>query len=235
MRVTTLLKKILGIKQTLVDGFEVIDGMLVINVRPRWKKRRCSGCGNIRPGFDTLERRYWRHLDFGGLMIYLRYRPRRVCCRSCGVVAERVPWSDDPCSRFTTDFEESVGYLAQRCDKTSVQEIFRIGWRTVGTIVNRVFKRHRPEDQLEGLLHIGVDEVSYRKGHRYLTLVSNHDSGRIVWAKEGKNAETFGAFFEELGQERCQRIKLVSMDMSEAYATAFRNFSGKTLPSTGLI
>jgi len=135
---------------------------------------------------------------------------------------EKVPWSDDPRSRFTTDFEESVGYLVQNCDKTSVQEVFRITWRTVGTIVDRVFKRHRPEDPLKGLKNIGVDEVSYRKGHRYLTLVSNHDTGRIVWAKEGKSAETFAAFFEDLGEERCQEIDLVSMDMSEAYIQTAR-------------
>jgi transposase len=132
-------------------------------------------------------------------------------------VVEKVPWSDDPRSRFTTDFEESVGHLVQCCDKTSVQEVFRIAWRTVGKIAERVYKRHRHEDPLEGLVNIGVDEVSYRKGHRYLTLVSNHDTRRIVWAKEGKNAETFAAFFEDLGKERCEAIELVSMDMSEAY------------------
>lgn len=224
MRITTLLKKILGIKQTIVEGFEIVNGILVIQVRPRWRKRRCSRCGRIRPGFNTLETRYWRHLDFGGIGVYLAYRPRRVCCRTCGVVVERVPWSEDPRSRFTTDFEESVGYLVQRCDKTSVQEVFQIAWRTVGTIIERVYKRHRHEDPMEGLKNIGVDEVSYRKGHRYLTLVSNHDTGRIIWAKEGKSSETFAAFFEEIGPERCQAIQLVSMDMSEAYIQTARRY-----------
>jgi transposase len=172
--------------------------------------------------FNTLAPRWWRHLDLGGVRIHLEYRIRRVNCPSCGVVVEAVPWSDDPHSRFTTDFEESVGHLVQRCDKTSVQEVFRITWRTVGRIVDRVFKRHRPEDPLEGLKKIGVDEVSYRKGHRYLTLVSNHETGRIVWAKEGKTSETFAAFFDELGEERCRQIELVSMDMSEAYIQTAR-------------
>lgn len=223
MRITTLLKKILGIKKTIVDGFEIVNGLLVIQVRPSWRKRRCSRCGRIRPGFNQLETRYWRHLDFAGIGIYLSFRPRRVSCRTCGIVVEKVPWSDDPRSRFTTDFEDSVGYLAQRCDKTSVQEVFQIAWRTVGTILERVYKRHRPEDSLEGLVHIGVDEVSYRKGHRYLTLVSNHDTGRIIWAKEGKSAETFAAFFADLGPERCKAITLVSMDMSEAYIQTARS------------
>ena len=224
MRITTILKKLLGIKKTIVESFEIVNGVMVIKVRPTWRKRRCSRCGKIRPGFDRLGRRYWRHLDFGGVGIYLEYTLRRVCCRSCGIVVEKVPWSDDPRSRFTTDFEESVGHLVQCCDKTSVTEVFQIAWRTVGTIIDRVFKRHRSEDPLEGLVNIGVDEVSYRKGHRYLTLVSDHETRRIIWAKEGKSSETFAAFFEDLGQERCKAIKLVSMDMSEAYIQTARQY-----------
>ena len=222
MRVSTLLRKLLGIKKTVVKGFRVEGGALILQVCPSWRRARCSCCGRIRPQFNTLGLRCWRHVDFGGVLVYLEYSVRRVSCRSCGVVVEKVPWSDDPRSRFTTDFEESVGHLVQNCDKTSVQEVFRITWRTVGRIVDRVFKRHRPEDPLKGLKNIGVDEVSYRKGYRYLTLVSNHDTGRIVWAKEGKSAETFAAFFEDLGEERCQEIELVSMDMSEAYIQTAR-------------
>jgi len=117
-----------------------------------------------------------------------------------------------------------VGHLVQCCDKTSVTEVFKIAWRTVGTIVDRVFKRHRSKDPLEGLVNIGVDEVSYRKNHRYLPLVSNQDTGRIIWAKKGKNSITFATFFKDLGQERCKAIKLVSMDMSKAYIKTARKF-----------
>ena len=224
MRVTTLLKKILGIKSLVVEKFETVNGVLVIHVRPRCRKRRCSRCGRIRSGFNRLDLRYWRHLDFGGIAVYLAYRPRRVNCPSCGIVVEKVPWSEDPRSRFTTDFEESVGYLVQRCDKTSVTEVFQIAWRTVGTILERVCRRHGSKDPLEGLVNIGVDEVSYRKGHRYLTLVSNHATGRIIWAKEGKGARTLAAFFKDLGPKRCKAIQLVSMDMSQAYIKATRQY-----------
>ena len=219
MRMTTLLKKLLGIQHLLVTGFDIEDGALVIEVRPSWRTPRCSGCTKRRGRYDTLHPRRWRHLDFGGVRVYLRYGLRRVSCRVCGVVAEAVPWCDSTTARFTTRFEEAVGFLVQRCDKTSVQEMFSVAWVTVGQIVERVMQRHRPDDPLEGLMAIGIDELSYRKGHKYVTTVTDQLSGRIVWAAEGKDAETLTSFFEELGEARCSALAVVTMDMSEAYIT----------------
>jgi transposase len=107
MRETTLLKKLLGIKHLVVDNFEVEGGGLVVDVHPRWQKPRCSGCGRHRAcsGYDTLGPRRWRHLDWGGVRIHLRYAPRRVSCRHCGVVVERVPWAASAKTRFTWDFQ----------------------------------------------------------------------------------------------------------------------------------
>ena len=219
MRMTTLLKKLLGIQHLLVTGFDIEDGVLVIEVRPSWRTPRCSGCQRRRGHYDTLPPRRWRHLDFGGARVALRYGLRRVSCRTCGVVAEAVPWCDVTTARFTTRFEEAVGFLVQRCDKTSVQEMFNVAWVTVGQIVERVRHRHRPDDPLEGLMAIGVDELSYRKGHKYVTTVTDQLSGQIVWAAEGKNAATLQSFFDALGPERCAAIAVVTMDMSEAYIT----------------
>ena len=220
MRATSLLKMLLAIKHVLVISFLVEFGDLVLFVRPSWRKPRCSRCGKRRPGYDTLPQRDWRHLDACGGTVLLRYAPRRVNCPKCGVVVEQVPWSVHPSSHFTTPFEEAVAFLAQRCDKTSVKEIFGIAWVTVGRIIERVVERLRPEDPLDGLTRIGVDEISYRKGHRYLTLVVNHDTGRIVWARKGKNADTLMAFFNELGEARCREIEFVTIDMSQAYIKA---------------
>lgn len=217
MRVTTLLKKLLGIKHLLVTGIEIEDGALIIDVRPSWRKPRCSCCKKRRGQYDRLKPRRWRHLDFGGVRVHLRYGLRRVNCPYHGVVAEMVPWCDSTTTRFTTNFEEAVGFLAQRCDKTSVQEMFSIAWVTVGQLVQRVIQRHRPGDPLDGLTAIGIDELSYRKGHKYVTTVTDHISGRILWAREGKNADTLKSFFGDLGEERCSAIEVVTMDMSEAY------------------
>ena len=223
MRVTTLLKRLLGIKHVVVEGFEAILGCLELTVKPSWRFHRCSNCGKICKGsYDHRRMRSWRYLDFGGVSVYLVYRLARVDCPSCGVVVEKVPWNRNVESRFTEDFEDQVVYHAQRTDKTTVTHLFHIGWRTVGRIMKRVAKRMGREDLLDGLERIAIDEISYRKHHHYLTLVADHDHRRIVWGKKGKDAETLAAFFEALGEQRCKIIRVVSMDMSKAYIKVVR-------------
>ena len=199
---------------------------LVIRVRPNWYEPRCSGCQRRRPsvrrqtGRVATEGRRWRHLDLMGFMVFLEYDIRWVHCPDCGRVVEQVPWAADPRARFTEDFDQDVVSLAQRCDKTAVRLRMRIAWRTVGTCVERVLRRLGRADPLAGLTTIGVDELSYRKGHHYVTLVTDLVERRVVWGKKGKKAETLAAFFQELGPERCREIKRVCMDMSGAYRKA---------------
>jgi transposase len=155
----------------------------------------------------------------GRLRIWLEYAPRRVECPGCGVRSEQVPWAAHG-SRFTGDFEELVAYLAQVTDKTRVTELMGISWTTVGAIVERVVARRLDSSRLEGLRRIGVDEFSYRKRHRYLTTVVDHDRRRVVWAAAGRSAETLGAFFDALGEERCAQLECVTMDMAGGYIKA---------------
>jgi transposase len=102
-----------------------------------------------------------------------------------------------------------------------VQALLRIGWDTVGWIVERVVADHLDERRLQGLVQIGCDELSYRRGRRYLTNVADHHTGRIVWSSQGRNAQTLQAFFDQLG-ERKHSIKAVSIDMSGGYEKAVR-------------
>jgi transposase len=98
----------------------------------------------------------------------------------------------------------------------------RIAWRTVGTVIQRVVKRHEDGagDRLEGLRLIGIDELSYRRHHKYVTVVVNHERGEIVWAAEGKSAATLKRFFADLGPERCSQLEAVTIDLSAAYIKA---------------
>src|SRR5512138_962353 len=219
MRVTSLLRTILAMKQTRVVGATFGPYGLEIEVAPTTRLPRCSGCGCVRHRVYDRRARLWRHLDFGGMEVTLRYDLRRVDCGRCGKVAEMVPWAEHD-SRYTRGFEDHVAYLAQRTDQTSVSTSMRIAWRTVGTIVQRVVARCRRSDLLDNLEYIGIDELSYRRHHEYLTVVVDHVQQRVVWVSEGKNVATVGRFFDALGAERTARLKCVTVDMSAAYVEA---------------
>jgi transposase len=219
VRITSLLRTLLGLEGIRVRAIHFDDLGLVADVAPTWRRPRCSECGRTCAGYDRMCGRRWRHLDLAGMTLHLRYDTRRVDCPDCGVKVERLPWAETG-SWFTRPFEDHVGYVAQRCDKTTVSSMMRVAWDTVGAIIARVVGRHGDPDRLDGLTHIGVDELSYRRHHEYITVVVDHMRGHVVWAKPGKNADTLKAFFDELGTERCAKLEAVTIDMSGAYIKA---------------
>jgi len=220
MRVTTLFRRLLGVTGLRVtDVFFQTDGKLTIKVAPSWRRPRCGRCGRRAPIYDHRRLRWWTHLPFGATPVRLAYAPRRVDCPRCGVLTEKLPWGE-AASRFTTAFEEMVAYLAQITDKTHVARQMGISWPTVGAIVTRVVARHLQPERLASLRWIGIDEFSFRKRHRYLTIVVDHERRCIVWAAEGHKAETLDAFFELLGPEGCAAIELVSIDLAASYRKA---------------
>lgn len=219
MRANSLLRQLLDQEHTIVRGFQLDERGLTIDVAPATRVPRCSGCAHRVPrGYDARTRT-WRHLDFAGMRVSLRYRLQRVDCPRCGVTSELVPWAD-PGSAFTRDFEDTVGLLAQRMDKTGVCGLMGIAWQTVGSVAARVFRRRGPRDSLDGLRRIGIDEISYKRGHHYLTVVTDHDRKRVVWVGIGRKAATVDAFFNALGEHRTSQIQLVSIDMAGSYIEA---------------
>jgi transposase len=212
VRVTTAFNCLLALTGARV--IDVIFGVEGIVVRVALTRRRlvCSRCGQVyRATYDSSFRR-WRHLDVAGRRCFIAYELRRVECRDCGVRVEAVPWAR-PDARHTRDFENLVAFCAQQMAKSQVQALLRIAWDTVGRIVERVVADHLDERRLAGLVSIGCDELSFRRGQRYLTNVADHHSGRIIWSAPGRNAQTLQAFFDELG-ERKTSIRAVSIDMS---------------------
>jgi transposase len=161
------------------------------------------------------------HLSLGEQRTILEYAPWRVSCPRCGVLVEQVPWAR-PGSRFTRDFEETAALLAQLTNKTAVSQMMGISWSTVGNIIARVVGEKLDPRRLDGLKNIGVDEFSYRKRHRYITTVVDHDTARVVWAGKGKGQEALAAFFAELGPQRTAQLETVTMDMSAGYIGAVR-------------
>jgi transposase len=219
MRETSLLRTIIALQDTIVTGVEFDEHGVVADVRPTWKVARCGECQRKCPVYDERQRS-WRHLDLGGMFCRIRYSIRRVSCRACGVKVEAVPWAESG-SRFTRPFEMHTAYLAQHNDKTTVTKLMRIGWVTVGKLIQRVVSRQRGDvDRLDNLRVIGVDEISYRRHHQYITVVVDHERGVVVWAAKGKSADTLKLFFEALGQQRRAKLESVTIDMSAAYIKA---------------
>jgi transposase len=193
------------------------DGALVVSVRPRAGERdRCPHCRRRCPGYDQGEgRRRWRALDLGMSFCLLEAWAPRVRCRRHGVVVAAVPWARHD-ARFTRSFEDQVAWLAVNTSKTAVSELMRIAWRSVGWICQRVMiEQSAKRDLLAGLQRLGFDEISVRKGQRYLTVVVDHDTGKLVWAHPGRDRKTTEKFLDLLGKDRCELIKLVSCDDAE--------------------
>jgi transposase len=209
--------QLLGLRRAVIEDVWVgEEGEVVVAARPNWRERdRCGVCRRRSPGFDLGQgRRRWRALDLGTTFAFVEAEAPRVRCRRHGVVVCAVPWARHG-SRFTRAFEDQVAWLAVNTSKTAVAALMRIAWRTVGGICERVAaEAQREVDLLAGLRRIGIDEISHRKGHRYLTVVVCHDSGRLVWAAPGRDRATVERFLDALGPERRARIELVSCDMA---------------------
>lgn len=230
MRATSVLRTLLALQHLRVIAFEFNDDGLIVDVAPSQRVARCSGCGRKCHSVHDRRRRSWRHLDLGGIRTDLRYELRRVRCPSCGVRVEAVPWAEAG-SGFTLPFETHTAYLAQRSDRTTVTNLMRIAWRSVGAVVQRMVERHdaQRDDRLDGLRYIGIDELSYRRHHEYVTVVVNHERSEVVWAAPGKNADTLKAFFTALGPDRCAKLEAVTIDMSGAFIKAVTEASPEAL------
>jgi transposase len=217
VRGTRVWAGLLGLRRVVVEEVRIGDqGEVVVAARPNWRERdRCGVCRRRSPGFDLGEgRRRWRALDLGTTFAYVEADAPRVRCRRHGVVVCAVPWARHG-SRFTRAFEDQVAWLAVNCSKSAVAQLMRIAWRSVGGVCERVCaEAEREVDLLAGLRRIGIDEISHRKGQRYLTVVVCHDTGRLVWAAAGRDRATVEAFLDVLGEERCKQLELVSCDMA---------------------
>lgn len=217
MRGIRVWARLLGLQRTVLEDVTTgSEGEVIVSIRPSWRERdRCGECRRRCGRYDQGEgRRRWRALDLGTTFCFLEANAPRVSCRRHGVVVAAVPWARHG-ARFTRTFEDQVAWLACNCSKTAVAELMRVAWRSVRGILERVAdEARRNVDLLDGLKRIGIDEISHKKGQRYLTVVVDHHTGRLVWAAAGRDRKTVLAFFDALGEERCKQIELVSCDMA---------------------
>lgn len=218
MRVSKVLKKICGFdREVVVLGVEVVDGQgrstLRVQVRPKQRRRgRCGRCGELAAWFDNGDgERSWRHIDAGFATVELVAVARRVGCRSCGPTVAALPWARHG-SRFSRAFEDLVVHDAIVGNKQATADRYAVSWRAVNNMCIRVATEALGRvDLLDGLTAIAIDEVKYKKGHKYLTVVCDHMTGRVIWAAKGRSKAVVGEFFDALG-ERAADLEFVTAD-----------------------
>ncbi len=223
MRVNSGFSRLLRLDGIWVRRVQFNADRVVVWMALRRRRLRCPLCE-----FSTRHRHNlqqvestWRHLDLGVWRLELRAQLRRLDCPEHGVRVEGVPFARHA-SGFTRDFEQLVAWLATRADKSTIKRMVRIDWDTVGRIISRVCADELDPDRLHNLFEIGVDEVSWRRQHRYLTLVADHIRGQIVWGTEGNSEAAADRFFTELGKSRSHAVEVISLDMGPGYAKSAR-------------
>ena len=219
MTISSLAKFIAGVNQMVVEEVEIEDQgtnpTIVIQVRPTRKdSSRCGICGKKCSRYDQGNgRRRWRALDVGNsTRVYLESDAPRVWCREHGAVVQMVPWARHG-TKFTRNFEDTAAWMTLHLSRKAVSEYLRISWDSVGPMVSRVEKETRSgERRFDGLVKIGIDETSYKKGWKYITVVINHETNSVIWAAKGFGKEVLEQFFRELTPEQRNSIELVSAD-----------------------
>ena len=217
----TLCKKLLNVKNIVVEDCGLqkdADGMSHLRIRVRPKARHqddCPVCHKRCPRYDqpTQTIQSWRGLDYGTIKVELIAFTHRIKCPTHGVLTADVPWAY-PKSQFTKDFDLTVVWLAVYLPRSTISEYMRIDWATVGRCVNRTLNEIEPERsrRLNGLVNIGIDETSYKKGHKYITVIVNHDTNAVVWAAAGHGKKVLEQFYHQLTPEQMASIKVVTGD-----------------------
>jgi transposase len=245
VRVTTAFSRLLSLTGVWVRQVRFEPDKLVVEVALTRRRLICPLCE-----YSTAARKdtrpvdsVWRHLDLGVWRLEVHCRRRRLWCPQHGARTEGVPFARAG-SQFTRDFECLVAWLATRTDKTAIKAMLRVDWDTVGRIVGRVCDDELDPGRLDGLFDIGIDEVSWKRQHNYLTLVADHDRRKIVWGTDGAGEKAADRFFEELDPEiaappppvadpasedrdptvgaRARKLRAISLDMGHGYAASAR-------------
>jgi transposase len=205
--------------------------MIEVDIEPRaGSAARCSGCHRPAPGYDHLPERRFEFIPFWGILVFFLYRMRRVNCGSCGVVVEEVPWSDGK-HHSTKAHMLFLARWARKLSWKETAESFRTSWDRVRDAVEYVVEWGLAHRKLEFIHSIGVDEIQYAKGHKYLTLVYQIDQGltRLLWVGKERTIESFQGFFEVIGDQFTAQIRFVCSDMWQPYLDVIRQKCSQAL------
>jgi transposase len=223
MQLKTILNRVEKYKSFVFGKIKLIEDeggpRLEVEVKARANGRPiCSGCGEAAPGYDRLRERRVEFVPLWQIEVFFVYARRRVDCEKCGVKVERVPWGDGK-SQLTRTYQWFLAGWAKRLSWSEVALTFWTTWDKVAESVKMAVGWGLANRDLSGVKAIGVDEIQWRKGHKYLTLVYQIDEGakRLLWVGKDRTIETIEGFFEMFGAERSAKLEFVCSDMWHPY------------------
>lgn len=218
MRMETFIRKSFGMKAHYVsEVVETSAGLVATVERLGNRSLACGQCGlETRATRGHWRKRRWKDLSMRNRPLWIQYSPYRVFCPRCGLRVERVSWAGR-WARVTHGLAQAILSLAKRLSLKEVAGFFRLNWKVVAAIVRRSVADGLKRRRLKPIRIIGIDEVSRRKGHEYLTLVYDLERGRLLWVGMDRKEETLDQFFAWLGKRRSRRIQVVCMDMWAPY------------------
>jgi len=216
---TSLLYHAFGIRGYQYTRTDYRDGHTIFTIRQESGDCRCSACGSAQVVSRGRVERRFRSLPIGSRATFVVLPIPRVECQVCGVVRQvKVSFADARRS-YTSAFERYALELGRRMTIRDVAKHLGVSWDLIKDIQKRDLSRRYAKPKLKHLRHIAIDEISIAKGHRYLTVVLDMDSGAVVFVGDGKGAKALKPFWKRLKGSKA-RIEAVAMDMSPAYREA---------------
>ena len=235
MQVKTILNQCHKLKSFVYEQVRFVleqgERLIEVKVVPRRNSQAlCSGCARPAPLYDRLQERRFEFIPLWGYRVFLVYRMRRVNCPACGVKVEQVPWARGK-RELTDTYQQFLAHWAKKLSWKEVAKSFRTSWEKVFQAVEYVVEWGLEHRNLSGVKAIGVDEIAWRKGHHYLTLVYQIDTGstRLLWVVKERTVKTLLRFFRFFGKERSQELKYVCSDMWQPYLKVIAKKAGQAL------
>jgi transposase len=224
------IRKQLGLKAHTVTKVEEIEGDKLIHIDRLGKRLLCCGLcrQRCRKVHSVRRPREWRDLSMRKSVLKLRYRPRRAECPRCGVRVEDFPWAE-PWARVTAALSHAVAKLARELSWQGMARQYGLNWKSVAAIVKRAVRYGLKNLSRPPVHVIGIDEVSRRKGHVYLTVVYDLERRVLLWVGDDRTEEAVRQFFtQEMGRRRCHTLRVICMDMWAAYASLVKQYAPQT-------